>query len=80
MLAVGFGAQEDLFSITLKLCGSPWLEHSWEHQEQGKDWGVSKHLHRLPSSRQAVLSARGQWLCNCHELCLSQEPSRGRAG
>lgn len=40
MLAVGFGAQEDLFSITLKLCGSPWLEHSWEHQEQGKDWGV----------------------------------------
>lgn len=40
MLAVGFGAQEDLFSITLNLCGSPWLEHSWEHQEQGKDWGV----------------------------------------
>lgn len=40
MLAVGFGAQEDLFSITLKLCGSLWLEHSWEHQEQGKDWGV----------------------------------------
>lgn len=21
-----------------------------------------------------------QWLCNCHELCLSQEQSRGRAG
>lgn len=40
MLAVEFGAQEDLFSITLNLYGSPWLEHSWEHQEQGKDWGV----------------------------------------
>lgn len=40
MLAVGFGAQEDLLSTTLKLCGSLWPQHSWEHQQQGKYWGV----------------------------------------